>query len=190
MSWAEVAVRREAEAWDIRGRALKLQRPADLMGEEMLPSLEVVTAAALALDGFYGHVVVDCPGIVPEDLRLAWSRNRTARKRRILETLKLGFRLGKKGLQWEPGFDWLFGVRGDGVHHRPRYTEGAPHPLGGSAAIEFATYNPEAASRAVDLLFDVLRTCFSNPKPLTDKLVKDYGFRINELEEARVGHNL
>jgi len=129
---------------------------------ETFAALVAVSAATHALDGLYGTVT---PLIVTHFTH-------ASRRRRILETLKLGFRVGKVAQQrWIGEFDWLYRLRDDAIHHaeaiRPlveyRVTDesvvwGAPESL---------AYQAESARRAADLVVDVVRECLTNPKPGT-----------------------
>jgi hypothetical protein len=80
--------------------------------DELEHSTVAIAAAAHALDGLYGAVK---PFIKPPKFA------RTARHAQILETLKLGFRIGPFVKTWTVEFAWLFDVRDAVVHHADEY---------------------------------------------------------------------
>ena len=45
------------------------------------------------------------------------------------------------------------------------FGESEPHPLGVNTAGDYVVYRCEKATEAVDLLFEILETCASRPKP-------------------------
>ena len=102
---------------------------------------------------------------VPTELTDDWERNRTARRTRILQTLKLGFAVGKVAERWDEEFRWLFDLRDGVVHARKGWQALRPHPVGGSMAPDHVMYSVESSGRAVDVALDVLATCFALPKP-------------------------
>ncbi len=83
-----------------------------------------VSAAAHAIDGFYGDVDEHIP--VSDALRATWKKNDTPRPSRILETLRAGFRVGNRTNEWPREFRWLAGLRDAAVHHGPKFNRSAP----------------------------------------------------------------
>jgi len=75
--------------------------------KSMRCALVSVAAAAHAIDGLYGSTK---PLIRPP-------KSGAARHRQILETLKLGFVVGKLATQWADDLEWLFDTRDAIVHH-------------------------------------------------------------------------
>ena len=166
--WAEIAIDHERAARAAREQAVAL-RPqgspefSEALSRELRASMVAVSAAAHALDAFYGAVkrYVQLPATTVE----AWERNRTARRSRILETLKLGFAVGRAAQRWHAEFRWLFGLRDGVVHAEERWQSLRPHPVGGKMTPEHVMYAHEASVRAVDLVLDVLDGSFTGPKP-------------------------
>lgn len=128
----------------------------------MEASMIAVSGSAHAIDALYGTIREQIA--VPPELSESWERNRTARRDRILETLKLGFDLGNV-TGWVAEFEWLFGLRDAAVHHEAEFGESVPHPSGRTNVVkEGADYSVESARRAIDLALDVLARCLTRPK--------------------------
>jgi len=120
-----------------------------------------VTAAAMALDSFYGTI--------KPILNQPKTKKKAARARQILEGLKLGFVVGKYQRTWQEDLDWLFKTRNGIVHHAMRdgtavilritdetVMTGAPDTFG---------LLPTSAQRAAGIAETILDTCAANPKP-------------------------
>jgi hypothetical protein len=135
--------------------------------EEMHAALVAVTASAHAIDGFYGSIK---PLINPPKFNCP-------RPRQILETLKLGFRVGTQAAQWQDDLDWLFDARDSVVHHQERHgklivtrmTEetiviGAP---------ESYDLTVEAAARPLGIAESIIATCLGYPKSSTKAWATD-----------------
>ncbi len=138
------------------------QKFAEALGRETRSSMIAVSAAAHAIDAFYGATKRYIP--IPKATLDAWLAGRTRRRSQILETLKLGFTLRSKGNSWCIEFSWLFDARDAAVHFEEQAQDFVPHPTGTSTTKEHVTYSLESAKRSVDLLLDVLSTCQQNPK--------------------------
>jgi hypothetical protein len=127
--WAEIAIDHEHAAKRARTEAAKL-RPegssefSEALMRELRASMVAVSAASHAIDAFYGAVKIDN----------MWKQNRTARRAVILETLKLGFNVGKVAQRWHGEFRWLFNLRDGVVHPEEKWLTLQPHPVGGNMA--------------------------------------------------------
>jgi hypothetical protein len=162
--WVEIATEHERAAREARaalaltdaGQPLHLRR-------ELAPAMIAITAAAFAVDGIASELE---ELVVPAETRALWRKNHLRRRSRILETLKGGCEHGGlKSEQWNRELAWLFDeLRNPAVHHRARFEETVPHPLGVNTAPVYLDYSCERASEAVAFLFDVLRETTSRPK--------------------------
>jgi len=148
LHWARIARDQTAVA-----RRAADASPNGSVLDEMHRSMNAISAVAHALDGLYGIFRPIAPPFAPG----------TARHRVILETFKHGFKLGKKGHDWLGEFDWLDGLRDPAIHPEVKFSEPTPTRWGNVAA-EYALYSAESAERALNLLYDVLRTLLGNPK--------------------------
>lgn len=162
MTWAGIAIDHEREAWRVRVEPGSSLQPGQRIDDELKSALQAITAAALAIDALYG-AVKDLIA-VPPVTRTAWECNRTSRHSRILETLKGGLDVGELGSIWAKELDWLFEVRGGAVHYQETFGDVVSHPIVGDAAPIYATYAPEEARRAVDLMLGVLGAAADKPR--------------------------
>src|SRR5256885_1108595 len=96
--WLEGALKHTLSAFKARNAGQNVALGEDYIhaqDDELHASMVAVSASAHAIDAFYGTVA---GGIVlPDHLQEAWKDNGPKRPSRILETLKVGFNLGKKG---------------------------------------------------------------------------------------------
>lgn len=94
-----------------------------------------------------------------------WTGQLAAGHARIFETLKLGFRIGRRVNSWPAEFKWLYGFRDGNVHFEEIFRDESEirHPVLGGVSYERAAYTAESATRAVDLALDVLTTCVGSP---------------------------
>ncbi len=150
--WARIAVAQTALARQAASLA-----PAGSILDEMHPAMIAITAVAHTLDGLYDQLRFVAPV----------STGRPKRQRRILETLKCGFVLGRKGQLWLPDFDALFALRDPAVHPQVKQSPPVTHPCWGNVAAEYVEYSADSAEWALGLLRDVLRTCVDNPRTST-----------------------
>jgi hypothetical protein len=133
---------------------------------ELHLSMVAVTAAAQAIDGFYGSL--------PSSVRAPRRANEVHRRRRprvILEALKFGFAIGPMANGWQRELDWLFGLRDRLAHsrmameevvvvRRTRKTVISSVPL----ALELTAIS---AQRAAVFSRAVVATCVAHPKAAT-----------------------
>jgi hypothetical protein len=126
-------------------------------------AMSAIVAATNAIDGVYGSVK---PLINPP-------RSNAKRHRQILETLKLGFSVGRHAKQWLDDLDWLYDIRDSIVHHseddRPlvvaRVTQQSVI-IGGPETFRLSA---DSAERAAAIAQTILRTCIEHPKAATKK---------------------
>lgn len=139
----------EAETPELAGR------------DELEASLVAVIAAALAIDGLYGATkpFVNSPS------------SKARRERQIIETLKLGFAIGRESHRWLPGLTWLFKSRDIAVHHqedlRPITISRVTDEPIVCSAMETELFWPFNARRAANLCNDIIAACLRKPKPAT-----------------------
>jgi hypothetical protein len=124
-------------------------------------SLIAIVASAVAVDGLYGSVK---PLINPP-------ASTASRPRQIIETLKLGFSIGRESHRWLPELDWLFDVRDLAVH---RAEEFRPMTIVRVTAETVLVSSNEAwyfsapnAHRAANLCAEIIDVCLAKPKRAT-----------------------
>lgn len=167
--WTRIAIQHECWAQKARSNAEAANEDrgsnfSAALSDELDAAMESISAAAHALDTYYGAVKRHI--VVPPATWAAWQRNGTARRKRVLETLKLGFTItGPTAEEWAQDFRWLYRLRGDAVHYVEGSKEVTLHPLGCYTAPEHIAYSVESSGRALDLVLEVLETCTLNPKP-------------------------
>jgi hypothetical protein len=164
--WMEISVESTTAAFKARaaGRGEPIgERYLTARDDELKASMIAVSAAAHAIDAFYGTVAYEFD--VADELRAAWVKNKTSRRDRILETLKLGFDVGGKAKEWAGDFDWLFDLRDGAVHHESEFKPVGDHP-GGRLMVpqENIQYCWESAFRARDIAWTVIATCLRTAK--------------------------
>jgi hypothetical protein len=162
--WGFIAIDQEQLAHSAREAYVEREaagEPGHSIDNELKPAIIGVAAAAHGLDALYGEIRELA---LPEELRMKWKDAcaRPARPRQIHEALKHGFKISAQ--RWFLDLDWLFDLRDFAVHPVTSFGAPAEHPAGFHAAKEYGMYTCEAATRAVDLLLDVVRTCSSSPK--------------------------
>ncbi len=171
INWAEIAIENEAVARHAR-HELYPKDPSEGLRAEMHAGMIAVSASAHALDALYGELQEMIP--LPE----SWRRKEPktcrgpARHARIVETLKLGFALGKAAVEWPPRFEWLFDLRDSAVHFEGGFRPPVPHPVGVHTADTNVSYALESAQSTVDLLLEVLSTCAASPRDQLPSIVK------------------
>ena len=131
--------------------------------KSMRQAMISVAAAAHAVDGFYGSVK---PLISPPPMS-------AARHRQILETLKLGFNVGKLGDRWGKDLEWLFDTRDGVVHHgekhRPLVVVRVTEETVVYAGPETYQLTSDSARRAADIARSVTDHCLAYPKQATQE---------------------
>ena len=129
--------------------------------QEIDSSLVALTAAAFAIDAFYGALK---PIIKPP-------RSKASRDKQVFELLKHGFKVGRDQGHWASELNWLFSQRDGCVHHSekprplvPRFSTAEVVMMVAPEALEFSAAN---ARRAADMVVEIFDYCFANPKQAT-----------------------
>lgn len=178
--WAEIAVDHEKAAGRARQRAVEITPQGKGFGEpfmeETKSSMIAVSASAHALDALYG-VFREIVGPVSTEQR--WST--------ILETIKHAAYVSGSagGGRWATEFEWLFDLRDAAVHFEEKTQPAVPHPTGTHTGAENVAYSLESATPAVDLLFEVLKTCMTKPRPALVEWTNGMHAVIEGLEQRR-----
>jgi hypothetical protein len=122
-----------------------------------------LSASAHSIDAFYGTIK---PLVQPPAFRRG-----TRRERQILETLKLGFRIGKDAVLWAPDMEWLFSARDRLVHHaeeyRPLVVARVTSETVVISGMEAFAISAPSAQRAANLATAIIRTCLDRPRAST-----------------------
>jgi len=143
------------------------EQPAPVGTAELDASLVAVVASALAIDGLYGA----------SKSLIRPPPSTASRPRRILETLKLGFSVGRDSTRWLPELDWLFRVRDLAVHHqeclRPAVITRVTSQTVVVSATEVEMFSAPNACRAASLCAEIISTCLGNPKRATREWAED-----------------
>jgi hypothetical protein len=200
--WTEIAIEQTQAASEARARGLPYKTSTDqshlfsaALHAEMKASMVAISAAAHAIDAFYGATKEKVR--TPSTTTDAWETNKSPRRSRIFEMLKFGCKLGSKTNSWPKECKWLYDARDAAVHYKEIQRDITKHPLhptGTYTSPELVTYSLEAAERAVKLLFDVLETCLQNPKSQQPQLVayvtrfKDELARLSEKRTEAAKH--
>ncbi len=191
IDWAEIAIENEAVARSARDQ-LYAEDPSEGLRAEKHAGMISVSASAHALDALYGELGDIIP--LPAWLTQAWATKKAkmgkgpARHARIVETLKLGFALGKAAAYWPPRFEELFERRDAAVHFKEDFHTPVPHPVGTNTAASNVTYSLETAESSVDLLLEVLKLCAETPRAQLSAVVNwadDMGSTIARLANMR-----
>lgn len=133
--------------------------------KSMRHALISVAAAAHAVDGLYGSVkpLISTPAMS------------AARHRQILETLKLGFHVGRLGQRWAEDLVWLFDTRDGVVHHaeehRPLVVARVTAETVVYAGPETYQLTSESARRAAGIARALIDHCLAYPKDSTREWV-------------------
>lgn len=176
--WLLIALEHEQRARDAAAAHWKViegeRRP--VFGSETVPLLEAeletslvaISASAHAIDAFFGavnkHIKVD------QQTRNAWHTNRTARHKRISETLKRGFEPRAVPATLAGDLKWLYGLRDSAVHFEAEFRPTGEHASGVSTADENIRFSAANASRAVDIASRILSSCLHNARPALPRL--------------------
>jgi hypothetical protein len=166
ISCARIALKHEATAHAARQ---VMQQPGTdqsrLLEREADAGLVGICAAAFALEALSREL--DELGVIPPPTLAAWQASPPSAPALVLEILKLSVDPRRLVNTWERELAWLFGVRGSSVHYRGAFEAPQPHPIGTNVAPSQVTYSAENATRAVDLLLEILERCRDKPKPAT-----------------------
>jgi hypothetical protein len=176
--WAEIAVDHARKARKARTTDAKIDEisakiarlpdvkevpdePEAVGTAETKHAMIAISAAAHAIDGFYGSVksLVEPPS------------SHAKRSRQILETLKLGFEIGADWSNWMTELDWLFATRDEAVHSseelRPVILRRTTAETAVFSSPELRDLSGLEAQRAADIARTVILTCLERPKEST-----------------------
>jgi len=174
-TWAAIAIRAEAAAIGSREQLEREYPHGDwnrMTTAELEASLVAVSGSAIAIDGLFG-VIKPKSGI--EDRRVQqWKAQQIARHSRIFEVFQSCLVLGSATNRWPQQLQWLFSLRNDNLHFSEAFLPPAVHPVLGNTTLERATYTSENASKAVDVLVDVLTRVVDHPKQTADPEFVDF----------------
>lgn len=119
--WLEIAVSQARMSIEHHKKLLDVFQAEDqdsvdrAMEAECKASMQTFAAAAIALDAFYGNVTQHLP--VPEELRLQWRVNRTARYKQIAEVFRRAFKVDpRSAVRLRQRIREIFEWRGRTVH--------------------------------------------------------------------------
>jgi len=189
LHWSDVAIEHERKAWEARREAERIRDETVGTGQglrielELRASMIAIAAASHALDALYGELR---DVALPPAIAAKWKANPRSgppRPRKLQETLKHGFRI--RGQRWEKELDKLFELRDGAVHPEALLGKPQPHPLGVNTAFEYVVYRCEAATEALDLLFEILETCIERPKPALEQWATSMRASLERLKSDR-----
>jgi len=97
------------------------------LNAEFYSAVQVCTASAIALDGFYGSIA---PGAkIPEDLRRKWRENRTPRYGQVAETFRRAFRFSNHDAkETKRALQPVYSIRDQAVHPNADYHDPVYRP--------------------------------------------------------------
>jgi hypothetical protein len=184
LHWSDIAIEQEREACAARRGLERAQAEGGSLelGRELRPSLIAIAASSHALDALFGEIRGFA---LPLQLQERWKQreNRPPRPRQIHEALKHGFRISAQ--RWAEDLRVLFDLRDGAVHPETVMGEPKRHPLGANTAPEYLVYSCEKATEAVNLLFEILETCATEPKPALQQWASDLRPSVERLREQR-----
>jgi hypothetical protein len=153
--------------------------------QELSASLVCVSAAAHAIDGFYG--ALKCTPGLPQ----LPAMGKAPRHSQIYETVKRYFRLGSESQRIREDLKWIFGLRDRAVHHADTYRDMVvirnTDETTVVGAIEVYEYSAPIARRAADIAADLITFCLLNPTPALTEWTKQRSMGIDALIKLREG---
>lgn len=148
---------------DAAGSDEEARRPireelTSVLFRELRACMRTMTACAFAFDALYATVKDRC-GPHPHDVDGTWTRNRTARYKRITETLRYHLKISKRDVarQLKSAVTQMFRFRDWAVHMAAEFREPvARADLRASVDWHFVAFQCENALKAVGLTAQVL----------------------------------
>lgn len=142
-----------------------------LLEKEFSHGMQTISAAAFAIDAFYGSVIDHIA--IPPDLIAAWRRNKTSRANQICEVLRRGFLVGpQSSKQMRDALKQIFSFRDKAVHPNSTLSEAIWHPiLEVGMEWRFVVFRFENARAAVTFALNILAQITRRPKPENKALV-------------------
>ncbi len=168
----------------IIGKALK---------DEFRSGMQAIVAACTALESFY-EIVKDHADI-PQDVLVAWSKNRTAKYARITETVKVGFGISNQSAnKLREYLKESFSYRDRAIHPNQQFLSPAVYPeLNKKVDFKFVLFRHHNAKAIMQLILSfIYKLCTFNKikneaiqiyadqlkiklKPLVDTWESEYG---------------
>lgn len=164
--WAMIAVDHEVVARAARADGIaRAVGVGEAIERELHASMVAIAAAAFAIEAWTKAVESYLP-TPTKRARMSHTQ--------VVRTLERGFDVDASRDRWITELFWLFKVaRDELVHPVEVETEPVPHPTGTRTTVESALYSSETTTRAVDLMIEVLQTCFANPNRDVPELAEE-----------------
>jgi len=171
-TWTRIAVTNEAEA-------RRAEQAGDIMAFE--PGLVSITSAAFALDALHGVLL---PFV--RVTRAAGGHREESRPAHVSEVLRQAVEVPRRTEAWRDEIRWLYEIRRDVVHFEERDERPVWHSgFDSNVAPEVLRWGPSEATRAVDLVLDVLGTLAHHPHARTADWSGRYAPSIDQLIASR-----
>lgn len=143
---------------------------------EMREGMQAITAAAIAIDGFYGTVIDRCPP--PADVARSWKDKKLARYAQVAEVLRLSFKLGNKSFsEIRERLKIAFAFRDEAVHPTATAREPVPHPrLNVATERRLAMYSADNAMNSARFSLNLIGLLIAHPRKKHAALVEHCQF--------------
>jgi hypothetical protein len=168
--WLDIAFRRAIEAEEGRAELLAAWATPDnervllALEREFEAAMQAMAAAAIALDAFYASVKERIE--IPQAIKDAWKKNRTARHAQVSEVLRLAFKIGPKSFETlRTVVKEIMRFRHLAVHPKGQHDEPVLHPvLKQGVERRFVVFASENAKNAAGLAISVVAQMMNRPK--------------------------
>lgn len=155
------------------------------MSDEMANAQLAICCAAIAME----CLAIDwTEPVMPTDVATRWNdkSRRTSATGRVRELLKRVSATSKAGEHLADRWVKVFELRGEAVHYVEVLGPPGVHPAGiGQCAELYVRYSVEAATGAVDLLFETLAEARTADKPVLHNWLKGRAAVLDELAALR-----
>jgi hypothetical protein len=127
--------------------------------------MQAITAAAIAMDAFYGCVKERIE--IPQETRDIWRKNRTARHAHVSEVLRLAFRIGPKSFaRLRTTVKEIMRFRDLAVHPSGEHDAPVLHPaLKVGVEQRFVAFSSENAQQATSLAISIIAQLLQRVAP-------------------------
>jgi hypothetical protein len=175
-----------------RAAAQAMQRPdADqsrLLEQETEVGMVSICAAAFALEALSREL--SQLGAIPQATLDRWREKRKKGEGPAAENVTcevLAQTIDARGLvaRWRGELGWLFDLRDSSIHYEGTFAPLEPHPLEMNVAPSQVAYSAENATRAVNLLLNILERCRDKPKPRAHNWSQGMHGAVDELGDRR-----
>ena len=175
--WLEVAYGHIKSAKSSHNNLLKASADEDderlgfALEEGFIAAMQAVVSAATAVEALCAavHEYIQMPKVQ----RKAWDKNRTARYKRIVETLRYGFQVGASNDRVSVILKEIFRFRNWAVHPPFGITSPKPHPdIGRHTEWRFVAFRYENAQKAVGFALSLIVQLARKPEIRFPDLVK------------------